>query len=140
YIAEQEYVWITNLCDPAQEHELYLSQAALGEVVATICRKERERIITKVERDGIIDAFRQDSQNAYHILLVTTGTYTSAGNLCRSHILRAYDAVHLACTLSLRDKTLITRAPPPIFVSADVGLLKVALEEGLNVENPNNYL
>lgn len=106
------------------------------EVVASICRKEREQIITMAERDRIIDTFRQDSQNVYHILLVTNGMYTSAGNLCRFHKLRAYDAVQLACALSLRDKTLLTRAPAPIFVSADIGLLKIALEEGLNVESP----
>jgi predicted nucleic acid-binding protein len=33
---------------------------------------------------------------------VTTDLYTSAGYLCRSHRLRAYDAVQLACILALR--------------------------------------
>ena len=37
--AEQGYAWVTALFDSKQAHKLYISQAALVEVVATICRK-----------------------------------------------------------------------------------------------------
>ncbi len=46
YLREQGHAWVVTLCDPAQGHELYISQAALVEVVATICRKSRELSIT----------------------------------------------------------------------------------------------
>ena|SRR2546421_5420810 len=139
YILEQGQAWILSLCDPAQGHDLYISQATLVEVVATICRRAREQSINMTERDRLIHVFRQDSKESYNIWPVTTDLYTSAGDLCRSHRLRAYDAVQLACTLALREYTLANHVSELIFVCADVSLLDIAGVEGLQVENPNNY-
>ena len=139
YIFEPGQAWILSLCNPAQGHDLYISQAALVEVVAAICRRAREKSISIAERDRLITVFRQDSKQAYNSWPVTTDLYISAGDLCRSHRLRAYDAVQLACVPALRQYTLANRAPDPIFVCADVGLLDIAGFEGLQVENPNNY-
>ncbi len=139
YFPEQGHVWVVALCDPEQEHKLHISQAALVEVVATMCRKTREQSITITQRDEFIDTFRQDSEDDYIISLVPASMYTSAGNLCRSHKLRAYDAVQLACALSLRTEALANEVSAPIFVCADLDLLNVAVAEGLSVENPNNY-
>jgi hypothetical protein len=71
------------------------------------------------ERDRLINVFRQDSKESYNIWPVTTDLYTSAGDLCRSHRLRAYDAVQLACTLALRKYELSHQVAEPIFVCAD---------------------
>ena len=140
YFPEQGHAWVTNLCDVAQGHDLYIAQIALVEVVAALCRRERERSITLATRDILIELFRQDSRGNYNIWPVTTDIYTSAGNFCRSHRLRAYDAVQLACALGLREYTLVYQAPDPIFFCADKGLLDIATAEGLHIENPNNYL
>ena len=139
YILEQGQAWILSLCDPEQGHDLYISQAALVEVVATICRRAREQSISITQRDRLINAFRQDNQESYNIWPVNTDLYTSAGDLCRTHRLRAYDAVQLACVLALRQYTLANQAPEPILVCADVGLLNIASTVGLRIENPNNY-
>ena len=139
YFPEQGRSWILALCRPAHGNRLYISQAALVEVVATICRKAREQFVTVTERDLLIDIFRQDSQNSYTVIPVTTSIYTSAGNLCRSHSLRAYDAIQLACALSLREEAVADQAPLPIFVCADTNLITIAGEEGLQAENPNMY-
>ncbi len=37
YVPEQGQSFILTLCEPAQGHDLYISQAALVEVVASIC-------------------------------------------------------------------------------------------------------
>jgi len=139
YIFESGQAWILSLGNPAQGHDLYISQAALVEVVAAICRRAREKSINIAERDRLITVFRQDSQESYNIWPVATDLYNAAGDLCRSHRLRAYDAVQLACVLALRQYTLANQAPEPIFVCADVGLLDIAAVEGLQGENPNNY-
>ncbi len=139
YVLEQGQSWILSLCDPAQGHDLYISQATLVEVVAAICRRGREQSISMTERDRLINVFRQDSKGSYNIWPVTTDLYNTAGDLCRSHRLRAYDAVQLACVIALRDYTYMNQAPAPVFVCADVGLLDVASAEGLRIENPNNY-
>jgi predicted nucleic acid-binding protein len=132
-------VWIAALCDPAQGHELYISQATLVEVVAAICRRAREQSISMDDRDRLIDTFREDCENAYDIWQVTTPLFITAGDLCRSYRLRAYDSVQLACALGLRDKARIRQARVPIFVCADSNLLTIAAAEGLSVQNPNIY-
>jgi uncharacterized protein len=139
YFLEQGRDWIAALCDSAQAHRLYISQAALVEVVATICRKAREQSNADEVRDSLINTFRQDCQLAYIVWPVTTAIYTAAGNLCRSHRLRAYDAVQLACVLGLRDETVASETSMPIFICADNGLIDIAVTEKLSIENPNNY-
>lgn len=138
YFPEQGHAWTANLCN-TEGYDLYIAQIALVEVVAAICRKEREQAITLIERDALITLFRKDSKQSYNILPVTTDLYTSAGDLCRSHRLRAYDAVQLACALALRGSTLVNQEHIFTFVCADVGLIDVASAEGLRIENPNNY-
>jgi predicted nucleic acid-binding protein len=139
YFPEQGHRWISTLCESEQSHFLYISQAALVEVVATICRKAHEQRQTDEERDALIKRFRQDSQKAYIIWPVTTAIYTAAGDLCRTHRLRAYDAVQLACVLGLRTEAEANEAASPVFVCADHNLLTIAVAEGLSNENPNNY-
>ncbi len=139
YIFEPGQAWILSLCNPAQGHDLYISQAALVEVVAAICRRAREKSISIAERDRLITVFRQDSKQGYNIWPVTTDLYYAAGDLCRSQRLRAYDAVQLACVLALRQYTFVNQAPEPIFVCADFGLLDIARVKELQAENPNNY-
>lgn len=139
YFPEQGHQWVVTLCEPEQKNLLYIAQAALVETVATICRKAREQSIVDEERDALIERFRQDSQNIYVIWPVTTAIYTSAGNLCRSYRLRAYDAVQLACVLALHNEAVASEVPSPIFVCADNNLLAIATAETLSTENPNNY-
>jgi len=140
YFPEQGHSFILSLCDPAQRHDLYISQVALVEVVAAMCRREKEQSITSTERDMLIHLFREDSRDRYNIWPVTTDTYTAAGDLCRLHRLRAYDAVQLACTIALRDHAAINYVLEPIFVCADHNLLDIASVEGLRIENPNDHL
>lgn len=139
YFPEQGHRWIDALCNAAQGHEIYIAQPALVEVVAALCRREREGNITLAERDALITLFREDSKESYNIWPVTTDLYTSAGDLCRSYRLRAYDAVQLACTLALREYTRANQVAELIFVCADIGLLDIASAAGLLVENPNTY-
>src|SRR2546421_8713190 len=78
YIFEPGQAWILSLCNPAQGHDLYISQAALVEVVAAICRRAREKSISMAERDRLITVFRQDSKQGYNIWPVTTDLYHAA--------------------------------------------------------------
>ena len=72
----------------------------------------------------------------YGVERVTDAIYASAGNLCRIYRLRAYDAVQLACALSVHRKSLAKQAPSPIFVCADKRLVEFACVEGLVADNP----
>ncbi len=139
YVNEQGQAWITDLCEPSYGHTLYISQVAIVEVVAAICKKVREQRITITDRNNFINLFQQDCQNSYGIMPVTTDIYTSAAKLCLIHKLRAYDAVQLACALSLRDDIQKSKAPLLNFTCADNDLLRFASIEGLSTVNLNLY-
>src|SRR5205085_1079426 len=76
--------------------------------------------------------FRQDVRQQYNVVRVTATLYTRAGDLCRLHRLRAYDAVQLACALAVRNKLASLGIQALTFVSADTELLAIASAEGLN--------
>ena len=139
YTPEQGQTLVLDLCDPKWGHNLYISQAAFVEVVSSFCRKAHEKVITVEVRDRLIDLFRQDIPTGYITIPVTTEIYSAAGNLCRTHRLRAYDAVQLACALDLREQTRASKLPDPIFLCADNNLLSIANAEGFAIDNPNNY-
>ena len=122
-----------------QGHDLYISQAALIEVQATLCRKARTGVMTNAERDTLIDSFKRHIRRQYKVVRVTNAIYNSAGDLCHTYKLRAYDAVQLACALAVRDNAIINNKPSPIFICADNDLLSMASAQNLSVENPNNY-
>jgi len=65
YFPEQGHSWIVTLCDAAQGHDLYIAQTALVEVVAAMCRREREQSITHTARDSLITLFREDSEERF---------------------------------------------------------------------------
>ena len=110
YFQEQGHDWVEAIHDPTINHELYISEATLVEVVASICRKAREQDIPVEERNATIGDFRQDVENIYNVRLVDRALYIAAGNLCRSHRLRAYDAVQLACAIAVREEALAVQS------------------------------
>jgi uncharacterized protein len=90
YFQEPGPEWIETLHDPNQGHVLYIAQAALVEVVASICRKAREQDMPLEERNTTIDDFRRDVRSSYSVWVVDNALYTAAGDLCRTHRLRAF--------------------------------------------------
>ena len=141
--AETGSSWTITICEPVTGHKIVLAQTTLVEAIATICRKARDPNpalrITEKERERLIKLFRQDASKQYHVIPVTTSFYTKAGNLCRFHQLRAYDAMQLICAIVVRNRLIRSSQPAPIFVSADDKLLDIARTEGFAVENPNRY-
>ena len=143
YLTESGSNWMRARCHTGAGYIITISQATLVEAVATICRKAREpnpaQRITPEERDQLIKLFRKNTGNQYVITKVTAPLYKKAGNLCRIHQLRAYDAVQLACALTTKTKLIDSGLPVPVFVSADNKLLDIAATEGFAVENPNDH-
>jgi hypothetical protein len=54
----------------------------------------------------------------------------------QAHPLRAADAIHLACALTIRRITQEQGLPSPSFVVADTALRTAATAEGFVVDNP----
>jgi predicted nucleic acid-binding protein len=68
YIFEPGQAWILSLSHLAQGHDLYISQAALIEVVAAICRRAREKSISIAKRDRLITLFRGELTSGKKLL------------------------------------------------------------------------
>ena len=113
----------------------------LAEVAVTYCRIAREtpKRISTGRRDRLLANFDMHVQHQYAVVRVTHGILTHAATLCRTHPLRAYDAVQLASALARRHDDRASGQPVPTFVCADAILLSVAAAEGLAIENPHNY-
>lgn len=87
----------------------------------------------------MIALFKDERTKLFNTIRVTNAVYFNACELCTRQRLRAYDAVQLACALSVRDDARQRNAPLPQFVSADRQLLAIADSEGMMTENPENY-
>ena len=141
HIGEPGHKWVESLCDPSAYNTVVISEAAIVEVVASFARMVREhpRRLRPATRDRLITLFDRLINSEYVVVSVNRAIFTRAAALCRTHPLRAYDAVQLACALTRRDDDLAAGQPAPIFVCADTVLLSVATAEGLAVENPSTH-
>ena len=141
YVTETGSEWVRAQCRKISENMIILSHATLAEAVTAFCRKARQQDlsqrISESDRDRRIKRFRQDVEQRYSLVDVTKEVYIHAGDLCRIHKLRAYDAIQLACALKVRNELVALGRTAPIFVSADTDLLSIAEAEGFNIENPN---
>jgi hypothetical protein len=69
-------------------------------------------------------------------VVTTPDVLTPACALVQAYPLRAYDALHLACTLAARQRLQRHGAPGLRFVAANTTLLAAASAEGFLVDNP----
>lgn len=80
-----------------------VSEICYVEARSALARREREGL-SEQEHDLAAEQLRRDFEEVYVLRPVTGGIVTLAGDLVRRHKLRAYDAVHLATALDLREE------------------------------------
>jgi predicted nucleic acid-binding protein len=97
---------------------------AYAEARAAFARKFREKGLSESEYRKIIRALDNDWEN-YFVLNVSEETVKLAGNLCESHWLRGYDALHLA-SASILNKSVSGKI---YFSCSDSKLNKAAQRE-----------
>lgn len=97
-----------------------------AEVQAGFARARREQRLTSARHARASSDFDRDWRN-YAKIQATNRLVHLAGDLAQTHALKAYDAVHLASALTLRD-----RVPDTIsFSTWDERLARAAASEGL---------
>ncbi len=79
------------------------------------------------------------TERRYLTLAVSDDLLLPAAELTQRHLLRGYDAVHLAGAISLNRRLTAVDLPAFIFVSADEALCDVAHAEGLAAKNPDGH-
>jgi hypothetical protein len=101
------------------------------EVRATLARapfRENPRRLSNAGFQRVSREFDDDRPN-YLRIPISDELLGAAAELSRTHLLRAYDAVHLATALALRE-----RVPDQVLVSTwDVDLAAAARAEGLSL-------
>jgi predicted nucleic acid-binding protein len=101
--------------------------------------------LQRLVREGRLDAAQaqrltprvaQHFTRRYQLIRITRTVVTQAGLVLERQPLRAYDAVQLACALTVRRLLQQRGMPPPRFVAADDALLAAAAAEGCAVDHP----
>lgn len=139
YITEIGTSWVMTLTAPAVAHKVMIARITWVEILSALARRQREGAINTTQIEQAVQSFRYDLDMQYQVIELTSELAEYAGQLARSHPLRAYDAVQLAAALRVQADLSRAHATPLIFVCADERLLAIAQAEGLRTANPNTY-
>ncbi len=139
YVREAGSTWMLTLCASSPVHVFAVSLITKVELIAGLAAKQRNDNLSlagfyAVELDIVNDFLLQ-----YQTVIINQATIDFAADLAKRQYLRGYDAVQLACALTLNTSLTMTSLPALIFVSADTRLLQAATREGLTTDNPNQH-
>ncbi len=81
-----------------------ISEIGYVEARSAFARREREGVFSAERHDRAVELLARDFRDIYLMRPVAGQVVVRAGDLVRKHALRAYDAVHLATALGLREE------------------------------------
>ncbi|MFM7885385.1 MAG: type II toxin-antitoxin system VapC family toxin [Pseudanabaena sp.] len=139
YISETGSSWVCNLFDPTLGNQFFVAAIAGVEIVSAITRRAKNGSINVADAISVRNQFKQDFQTEYQIIEISGKIINSAISVAESYALRGYDAVQLASGRELNILCITNGLAGIHFVSADNNLNTAASDEGLIIENPNNY-
>ncbi|MBI1996078.1 MAG: type II toxin-antitoxin system VapC family toxin [Deltaproteobacteria bacterium] len=112
----------------AEAETVAISIIGYVEARAAFARRHRERSIPLPDYRRVIRDFESD-WGRYLVLQASDTLIRRAGRLAEAHSLRAYDSIHLASAIILRQRL----AEPLSFASWDSQLQAAARREGLDL-------
>ncbi len=139
YAKEKGSAWIISLFRPFSNNRIYVAEITFVEVISALSRRHRGKSISTQTYKKAVDRFRRNFKTKFFATDIDTQLIDLASDLAEKHVLRGYDAVQLACAVQLHQLRQKAKLSPFIFVSADNALNQAAQNEGLTVDNPNNY-
>jgi predicted nucleic acid-binding protein len=143
YVSEVGSVWVERIVSQRDEngfaHTIAFVKIGIVEAAAALTRRQRMGDITLPERNQLYTSFMRDSERRYLTLSVSDDLLLLAAELTQRHLLRGYDAVHLAGALKLKQQLIAAHLPELVFVSADEMLCDTARVEDLVAQNPNDH-
>jgi predicted nucleic acid-binding protein len=116
----------------------YVAQLALVEVVAALHRRSRRGDLASRTGGRLIAGFRRELPMLARVIEVRPRHIEEAASLASRHLLRGYDAVHLAVALDTNARGVAEGRPPLTLVSADRELNVAAGAEGIEVLDPTH--
>ena len=136
YVGEVGTIWGRRLLARPVRQAIYTALLAQTEVLSALQRKVRDGTLAAVDAQRLARRVQRHCAHRYRLVAITPARVTQANALVQAHPLRAYDALHLACALAVREALQPYGLPAPVFVTADDALLAAARAEGFAVENP----
>jgi uncharacterized protein len=135
YLIETGTPWVQAWCDA--DRTIVVAEVGLVEIDAAFAGKLRGAHITPAQYRNARSDLMADARQEYILVTVNRTVVDEAIELTTRHRLRGYDAVHLACALTLNRALVARGLPSLVFVTADEDLLKAAASEDLPTENPD---
>lgn len=147
YVSEIGSAWVLSLFDPLLKNDVLIAAITSVEIIAAITRRclrqplrgTRGGSIIGTDAIAVCNQFKSDLRSEYQVIEITESIINSAMVLAQVYGLRGYDAVQLGAGCAVNALCIANSLPLVTFVSADSELNAAAANEGLLVENPNNY-
>ena len=102
------------------------SVVAFAETIATLNRKLREGVLSNREYSRTVMSFKSDYRRVI-LVSINAGLNERIETLARNHVLRGFDAIHLASALVIQNKGKMETG----FACYDRALNEAAVKEGL---------
>jgi hypothetical protein len=115
---------------------IYTSVLTQPEIVSALQRRVREGTLEANQAQQLAQRVLEHMTQSYALVTITPPVITQACALLHRHPLLAYDALHLACALAIREAITRQHLSIPVFVAADDALMAAAAAEGFPVDNP----
>jgi hypothetical protein len=136
YVEEVGSAWVQALVAQQSGQTIYTSMLTQPELVSALQRRVREGLLEASEARQLAQHVLEHMTQSYALAGITPAVITQACALLHRHPLRAYDALHLACALIVREAIAQQQLAGLVFVGADAALLAAAAAEGFPVDNP----
>src|SRR5919204_283138 len=130
YVIEVGSAWVQALVTQQSGQTIYTSVLTQPELVSALRRRVREGLLEAPEAEQLAQHVLEHMTHSYALVAITPAVITQACALLHRHPLRAYDALHLACALAVREATVQQQLAGLVFVGADAALLAAAAAEG----------
>jgi uncharacterized protein len=136
YVVEVGSSWVQAVVAQQSGQMIYTSVLTQPEIVSALQRRVREGTLEAHQAQHLAQQVLEHMTQSYALATITPQVITQACALLHRHPLRAYDALHLACALAVRQAIERQQLSIPILVAADDALLTAAAAEGFPVDNP----
>jgi uncharacterized protein len=135
YVVEVGSSWVQAVIAQQSGHMIYTSVRTQPEIVSALQRRVREGALEADQAQQLAQRVLEHMTQSYALATITPPVITQACALLHKHPLRAYDALHLACALAVREAITRQQLSGPVFVAADDALLAAAAAEGFPVDH-----
>src|SRR5262249_13091040 len=105
YVEEAGSAWVQALVAQPSGQTIYTSVLPQPELVSALRRRVREGLLEAPEAEQLAQQVLEHMTQSYALAAITPSVITQACVLLHRHPLRAYDALHLACALAIREAT-----------------------------------